>query len=259
MIKEETAMPTANKKFWEFKNAGNGNGELMLYGDISNTTWLGDEVTPKEFKKDLDALGKIKHLDLYVNSNGGDIFAGQAIYSMLQRLDATITAYVDGLAASIASVIVMAASREGDKIIMPQGSMLMIHNGMVGLLGYLNASELRKYADEIEKITNSVVIPAYRRSKQSDDKIKEMLDAEYWLSAKEAVDLGFADEIEESKQIAASISNNVLTINGIQTNLNNFKNVPKTFLNLVKPTKEPKTPPEDIELLKAKLALQLSL
>ncbi|HAN20419.1 MAG: hypothetical protein A2Y15_08685 [Clostridiales bacterium GWF2_36_10] len=250
-----------NKKFWEFKNANNGNGELMLYGDIANSTWWGDEVTPKQFKNDLDALGKISHLDVYINSNGGDIFAGQAIYAMLKRIDATITVHIDGLAASIASVIVMAASREGDKIVMPKGSMMMIHNGMIGLMGYLNASELRKCADEIEKITKNVVLPAYERSNQTAEKIQSMLDAETWLSAQEAVDLGFADEIEENRKVAASISNDVLTINGIDTDLSRFKNVPKSFLNLAasKPIVTEQKPPENTDVLKAKLALQIIL
>ena len=252
------------QKFWNFKNAGNGNGELMIYGDISSETWYGDEVTPKAFKSDLDALGKISHLDIYINSNGGDIFAGQAIFAMLQRIEATITAYVDGLAASIASVIVMAASREGDKIVMPKGSMLMIHNGMIGLMGYLNASDLRKYADEIEKITNSVVLPAYSRSGQDEAKIKQMMNDETWLSAQEAVDLGFADEIEENKNMVASISGEILTINGMETDLSKYKNVPKDFLNLVeKPeeenTQKPIETDETINTLKAKLALQLLL
>jgi len=249
-------------KFGQFKNASNNVGELMLYGDIASESWWGNEVTPKDFKTDLDALGKITHLDIYINSNGGDIFAGQAIYAMLQRIEATITVHIDGLAASIASVIAMAASREGDKIVMPKGSMLMIHNGMMGIMGYLNASELRKCADDIEKITNSVVFPAYSRSGQDEVKIKEMMDAESWISAQEAVDLGFADEIEDGKNMVASISGQTLTINGLQTDLSRFKNVPKDFLNFVKtePAKEPKQENEtEIETLKAKLALQIAL
>jgi len=252
----------AKNKFWHFKNSTNGIGELMLYGDIASETWWGDEITPKDFKTDLDALGKISHLDVYINSNGGDIFAGQAIYAMLQRVEATLTVHIDGLAASIASVIAMAASREGDKIVMPKGSMLMIHNGMIGLMGYLNASKLRNYADMIEKITSSVVLPAYGRSKQEDSKIKEMLDAETWLSAQEAVDLGFADEIEEGKQVVASISGNVLLINGLKTDLSQFKNVPCNFLNLThSEPPEPPAPPQadETDVIKAKLALQILL
>ena len=80
---------------------------------------------------------------------------------------------------------------------------MMIHEGMIGLMGYLNAPKLRKYADEIEKITDSVIVPAYERSMQTVDEIKEMMAAETWLSAEDAVEIGFADEIEEGKAVAA--------------------------------------------------------
>lgn len=229
----------ASKKFWEFKAKADKKGELFIYGDIADSTWWGDEVTPKQFKEELDALGDITELDVYINSSGGDVFAGQAIYSMLKRHNAKVTVYIDGLAASIASVIAMA----GDKIIMPKGSMLMIHNGMIGLLGYFNASKLRKYADEIEKITDSVIVPAYERSGKTTDEIKELLDAETWLSAEEAVEMGFADEIEENKAMAASISGTVMTINGLDVDISKFQRVPSKFLNLVKPP--PREPPAD--------------
>jgi ATP-dependent Clp protease protease subunit len=72
-------------KFWNFKALDDNTGELTLYGEIANETWWGDEVTPKEFKADLDGLGEIDTLNIYINSPGGDVFAGQAIHSMLKR------------------------------------------------------------------------------------------------------------------------------------------------------------------------------
>lgn len=244
----------ANKRFWEFKAQGK-KGELLIYGDIASSTWWGDEVTPKQFKKDLDALGDVSELDVYINSSGGDIFAGQAIHTMLKRHSATVTVHVDGLAASIASVIAMA----GDKIVMPKGSMMMIHEGMIGLIGYLNAGKLRKYADEIEKITDSVVVPAYERSALTVDEIKEMMAAETWLSAEEAVEMGFADEIEEGRAVAASISDRVLTINGLDVDIGQFKRVPSEFLNMVKPKEPPKEPEPKNENEKEKLLLAIDL
>ena len=98
------------KKFWNFKAIDNTTGELTLYGEISNETWYGDEVTPKEFKAGLESLGDIETLNIYINSPGGDVFAGQTIYSILKRHNAHKNIYVDGLAASIASVIAMAGS-----------------------------------------------------------------------------------------------------------------------------------------------------
>jgi ATP-dependent Clp protease protease subunit len=233
---------TKNKKFWEFKNKTEDNGELMLYGDISESTWDGDEVTPKSFKEELDNLGEIKNLNIYINSRGGDIFAGQSIYTMLQRHTANKTVYIDGLAGSIASVIAMA----GNKIKIPKGAMIAIHNGMVGLLGMYNAIKLREVADRIEKITQSVVLPAYERSGQTKEKIQEMLDAETWMSAQEAVDLGFADEIEEGLKVAASISGDDLTINGVKFSIKEFNNLPESLISEAetKPQEEEKPEPK---------------
>ena len=104
------------KKFWNFIKNEAGDGELTLYGEISDVTWWGDEITPQQFKKDLDDLGDISNLNIYINSPGGDVFAGQTIYSILKRSQAHITVYIDGLAASIASIVAMA----GDEVIMPK-------------------------------------------------------------------------------------------------------------------------------------------
>jgi ATP-dependent Clp protease protease subunit len=140
-----------NKRFWNFKSLDEKMGELTLYGEISNETWWGDEVTPKEFKSDLDNLGEIDTLNIYINSPGGDVFAGQTIYSILKRHKAHKNVYIDGLAASIASVIAMA----GNTIFMPKNSMMMIHNPWT--IGMGNASEFRKLAEDLDKIRESLI------------------------------------------------------------------------------------------------------
>jgi ATP-dependent Clp protease protease subunit len=96
-------------KFWVFRAAAEERvGELLLYGPIDSATWYGDEVTPKQFKADLDALGDVTLLRVFINSPGGDVFASQAIYSMLKRHSARVEVYIDGLAASGASIVAMA-------------------------------------------------------------------------------------------------------------------------------------------------------
>lgn len=145
-------------KFWNFKALDDNTGELTLYGEIANETWWGDEVTPKEFKADLDGLGEIDTLNIYINSPGGDVFAGQAIHSMLKRHKAHKNVYIDGLAASIASVVVMA----GDRIFMPKNAMMMIHNPWT--LGVGNASEFRKLAEDLDKIRESLIAAYENRS-----------------------------------------------------------------------------------------------
>lgn len=238
-----------NKKFWNFKALNEKTGELTLYGEISNETWWGDEVTPKQFKEDMDALGDIDTLNVFINSPGGDVFAGQAIYSMLKRHKATVNVYVDGLAASIASLIAMA----GDKVIMPKNAMMMIHSPWTIAVG--NAQELRKIADDMDKIRDSMVVAYEKRSALTKDEILEIMDAETWLSADDCLEYGFADEIEETKQVAACLDKEVL---------GRYKNTPEGLL-ADKPEPDNDPGPDSNEEVKARelqkkiLALELEL
>jgi ATP-dependent Clp protease protease subunit len=209
-------------KFWQFKITEEGNkGELYIYGPIANQTWWGDEISPVNFKTDLDSLGDISELTVYINSDGGDVFAGQAIHSMLKRHKAKVTCYVDGLAASIASIIAMA----GDVVHMPVNAMMMIHNPWTGMYG--NAEEFRKMADTLDKIAESSIAVYQEKTGLSEKKIKEMMDAETWMSAKDALKLGFADEIDEEKQIAASLDGKLLMMNGQKMDLTRYRNPPE--------------------------------
>jgi ATP-dependent Clp protease protease subunit len=209
------------KKFWNFKGSGDKRAELLLYGDISDATWRGDEVTPKQFKADMDALGDVAKMDIHVNSGGGDVFAGMAIYNMLKRHAAQKTVYVDGLAASIASVIAMV----GDKIVMPENAMMMIHNAWTIAGG--NKEKLRKIADEMDKIDGLIAGVYAARAGRDRPEYSALMDAETWFTAQEAVDAGLADEIEASKKIAASIDGEFLNMNGVKVDLSRYKNATK--------------------------------
>lgn len=216
-------MPPKNKKFWQFrtkKDTGADEGELLLYGDISSSTWWGDEVTPKQFKEDLNDLGDISTLNIYINSGGGDVFAGLAIYSMLKRHKATKKVYVDGLAASIASVIAMA----GDIVYMPKNAMMMIHKAWTYGVG--NANDFRKLADDMDKIDESILVTYEAKTGLEKDKIIEMVNAETWMTAEEALAYGFADEIEETKQLAAALRPGQLIMNGLTFDLSRYRNPP---------------------------------
>lgn len=225
-------------KFWKFKALDDNTGELTLYGEIANETWWGDEITPKEFKTDLDALGDINTLNIYINSPGGDVFAGQAIHSMLKRHKAHKNVYIDGLAASIASVVVMA----GDTIFMPKNAMMMIHNPWTWGIG--NAAEFRKLAEDLDKIRESLIAAYEGRSALTRDEIIEIMDSETWLTADECLEYGFCDVVEKEKQMAASID---------KTLLMRYKNTPGELL--VKPKPDDKKQ----ELLKQKILLELEL
>jgi len=229
-----------NKKFWNFKALDGKTGELTLYGEISDVSWWDDEVTPKQFKEDMDALGEIDTLNVYINSPGGDVFAGQTIYSMLKRHKAQVNVYVDGLAASIASLIAMA----GDKVIMPENAMMMIHSPWTFAVG--NAQDFRKLADDMDKIRDSMITAYESRSALTTEEITKIMDAETWLSAEDCLEYGFADEIEEAKQVAACVDEKYFS---------RYYNAPKELLKPDEPDEEVKAR----ELLKQKLALELEL
>jgi ATP-dependent Clp protease protease subunit len=225
-----------SEKFWNFKALDDKTGELTLYGEIANETWWEDEVTPKEFKADLDNLGDIDELNIYINSPGGDVFAGQAIHSMLKRHHAHKNVYIDGLAASIASVIAMA----GDTIFMPKNAMMMIHNPWTFGIG--NAEEFRKLAEDLDKIRESLIAAYEGRSALTRDEIIEIMDSETWLTADECHEYGFCDVVEKEKQMAACIDKTLLT---------RYKNTPAEFLTKPRDAKE--------QELKQKLLIELEL
>jgi ATP-dependent Clp protease protease subunit len=207
----------ANKtKFWNFKAKTKTEGELLLYGDLSSVSWYEDSITPKEFKKDLDALGDIDILNIYVNSPGGDVFAAQAMVSMLKRHKAEKNIYVDGLMASAATFFV-----DVGKVFMPSNAMMMIHNPMGLFVG--NANDARKFADDLDKVRESMLAIYREKTGMKDNEIIPLLDAETWMTAEEAINYGFADEVEAEKKVAASLNGEELIFNGISAKLERFK------------------------------------
>lgn len=200
------------------KMSADGNsGDIFIYGDIESYKFVDEDTTATSFKNDLDNLGNVSDINLYINSPGGNVFEGLAIHNMLKRHKAKVTVNVDALAASISSVIAMA----GDVIRMPSNSMMMIHNALAGMVG--NAEELRKMADDLERITNSTkeTYLAKSNGKLTEDKLTELMDAETWLSAYEAVQYGLADEVLEENEMVASVNSEIM---------NKYKNVPKDLI-----------------------------
>lgn len=210
---------------WKMKKIQAKAAEIMIYGDIStyDSWWDDSAVTPQKFNDELKALGDdVDEISVRINSNGGSVFAGVAIHSMLKRHKAKITVYVDGIAASIASIIAMA----GDEIVMPNGSMLMIHNPWTFAMG--NAKEFRKLADDLDEIGGSMMDIYVARTGVDRDELTQLLDDETWMSATTAVEKGFATRVEEDSQpIAASMRGTTAIINGVEMDLSKFKNAPK--------------------------------
>lgn len=208
---------------WEVRASGAKRGEAFIYGNVVSSKWYEEDVTAESFNSDLKALGDIDELDVYINSYGGSVFQGQAIYSILRRHKAHKTVYVDGIAASIASVIAMA----GDVVKMPRNASMMIHNPMG--LAFGNATEMRKTADELDKLREGMLAAYLAKTgeKTTEEELVELLDAETWLNADECFDLGFVDEVIEAKEVAAC---------GDPVLLARYKNVPEELIRAVAAT-----------------------
>lgn len=170
--------------------------ELVIYGDIGESYW-GDSVTASGVKAELDDMKG--DISVRINSPGGSVFDGFAIYNLLKAHDGKVTVYVDGLAASAASVIAMA----GDEIVMGDTAMLMIHDPWTMSVG--DSAEMRKTADTLDKIKDSIVTAYAGKAADLDvDQIASMMAEETWLTAGEALSMGFASAINASE---AQISN----------------------------------------------------
>lgn len=206
------------EKFWQVRNDVSGDAEILIYGPIAaERSWFGDEATPQQFAQDLNELGG-RDVTLRINSGGGDVFAAHAIHNLLKSYNGRVTAVIDGLAASAATVVAVAA----DKIIMPSNSLMMIHDPAIGLSGYYPAAELSKLVEALATIKTSIIAAYRKRCKVSDEEIEKMMANETWMGATECKEKGFADEIIGG--VAAALNGNTLVINSVSYDLNRFAN-----------------------------------
>ena len=174
---------------------------IYIYGDIVSWEWFENDVSSYTLAKEIEALSKdIATINVYINSYGGEVAEGLAIYNVLRRQGATIKTYCDGFACSIASVIFMA----GDERIMSNASLLMIHNAWTITLGDQN--QLRKDADDLETITQAAVNAYMDRINIAEEELKELLDAETWLSPESALDKGFATSVVSPAQTNKAVA-----------------------------------------------------
>ena len=160
---------------------------LFLNGTIAEDSWFDDDVTPQMFKEELmDGSGNIT---VWINSPGGDCVAASQIYNMLREYKGTVTVKIDGIAASAASVIAMA----GDKVLMSPVSMMMIHNPMTVAFG--DSGEMQRAIDMLSSVKDSIINAYEIKTGLSRVKLAHLMDAETWMDANKAIELGFADEI----------------------------------------------------------------
>lgn len=165
--------------------------ELLLYGSIASESWFDDDVTPKMFADDLKACGG-KPLDLRINSSGGDVFAAQAMYTLLKAYSGDVTVHIDGLAASAATVVACA----GDTVIMPSNALYMIHNPSVMLFGGYQSDKLSLLAAQLDTVRDTIVNVYANRCNIKRDDLESMMAAETWLTAAEAMNYGFVDSVD---------------------------------------------------------------
>lgn len=217
--------------FYEFKNISSSEADLYVYGEIvqekSVDWWTGEEsqtdVGLMNFKEELDNIGNVRKLNLYLNSPGGDVFTASTMVSMLERLKdkgTVIDAYVDGLSASACSFLMMAA----DTINLYKNSTVMVHKPMSWAVG--NANDMQKTIDALNKIEDSVMMPLYmNKAKVSEDEIKSLIDNETWLSASDMDKYFNVNLLNTEKVAVASIKSNLFK---------NYKNTPDFIKNMQK-------------------------
>lgn len=231
-ISQRQVTQTKKTESWFWMAArGEAEAEIYIYDEIG---FQG--VSAKQFISDLQALGEIKHITLHINSPGGSIFEGIAIFNALKYHPAAITVHVDGVAASMASVIAMV----GNPVIMPANSFMMIHKPWAVAGG--DADDMRDFAELLDK-TEAVLIPAYAaKTGLAHEVIAGMLKEETWMDGTQCVSLGFADQLTPAVQAMARIdSKRIEEYEKMPENLRNMLTPPQNSL-----THNPAPPQADV-------------
>ena len=180
-----------NEKWYNIQNKAGETADIYIFDEIGTYG-----VTAQDFISEIKGL-KDMPINLRINSLGGDVFDGMALYNVIKRREAKTTVYIEGIAASIATIIALGA----DEVIMAENSLFMIHNAWGGTSG--EAKDMRKTAETLDKITSELTDIYVKKTGLSYDALAEMMDEESWLNAQEAFDLGFIDTISDSIKVAA--------------------------------------------------------
>jgi ATP-dependent Clp endopeptidase proteolytic subunit ClpP len=184
-------------KWFEIKNQTEDTAEVWIYDVIGEDFW-GEGVSAKRFVKELADI-TASQIYMHINSPGGSVWDGQAIYNAVKRHPANVTTYVDGLAASIASVIALA----GNQVVMAENALMMIHDPWAMTIG--TADEMRASADVLDKVGETIRAVYERRTGKDSAEIKSAMIEETWYTASEAVEYGLADQVEEGLAAVALV------------------------------------------------------
>lgn len=199
-------------KFWKIRNSvDDERAEIIIYGPIGEMGWDETQVTAADFANDLKALGN-KDVTIRINSPGGDVFQAHAIFNLIRAYPGETHCHIDGICASAATIIACAAK----SVIMPENALFMIHNPQL-YAGWMDFNDIDKAKDELSALTDTIVSVYQGKTsgKCSEDEIREMMNNETWMSAEEAMKLGFVDKVDNFA-VSASLNNrNQLVINNL--------------------------------------------
>lgn len=189
--------------FWRFRDAAqseSGAVELEFFGLISEFSWFGDEITPAKFKQQLYEAGKGGPITMLVNSPGGEVIAASVIRSIIQDYPGQVTADIVGLAASAATIMVTGA----DKIRMRESALFMIHDPSG--LAFGSIDDIKAFLETLKTVKDSIIDTYETKTKLDRSKLARMMSDETWMTAREAADMGFVDEIVTgSKKMGMSV------------------------------------------------------
>ena len=204
-------------KFWNvMRNEEEKSAELILYGSIGHDEdW--DDISDKAFKQDIENLGDVENITLHINSPGGSVFSAIAIANTLKNHKAKVTANIDGIAASAATIITSAC----DIVRMPKNAHFMIHNPMT--FAYGNNQDMEKTLNMLNKVKDSIIETYLYKSNTDKETLSELMNEETWMDAETAKGYGFIDEII-NKEIEEEIIENKLIINNMAFDISKFKN-----------------------------------
>ena len=200
-----TPASPSNKKFWEFRNAAEtgGTAELLLYGYISETSWMGDEVTPKEFAADLATIPATEDLTVRICSGGGDVWAAQAIGALLENRIGTVTAQIEGICASAATIV----ASHCKVVKAAEDATYMIHPIRVNPNGFVDMAGLQQLMDALTVMRTNVLNQYAKKTGHTVEEVAAWMDATSWWSANEAKEHGFVDEVTTGNQTKAQVEN----------------------------------------------------
>lgn len=201
-----------NPTWFKISNAAESDhAEILIYEQIGKDWWTGDGVDAKAFAEKLKDIPKNRPIKLRINSPGGNVWDGLAIYNLLKERSEFVTAYIDGIAASIASIIPLAAK----SIVIPKNGLFMIHKPWAAVAG--NANDMKEAIRVLDKHEDSLVSIYVQETGQTEEEVKKKMADETWFTGQEAVDFGLADQLTDDVQIAASFD------------FSRFRNTPKAI------------------------------